>query len=81
MTSDRITSGSVIGGRFEIERLACAGGMGDVFRAKDQRTGERTRGFVKRLLTSAPYHSRGIKVMLDDGEVGRVVEIIDEATE
>jgi serine/threonine protein kinase len=40
MTSDRITSGSVIGGRFEIERLACAGGMGDVFRAKDQRTGE-----------------------------------------
>src|SRR5687768_16674481 len=40
MTSDRITSGSVIGGRFEIDRLASAGGMGDVFRARDQRTGD-----------------------------------------
>lgn len=50
----------------------------DIILKKDQRTGERTRGYVKRLLTSAPYHSRGIKVMLDDGEVGRVVEIIDE---
>ncbi len=50
----------------------------DVILKKDQRTGERTRGYVKRLLTSAPYHTRGIKVMLDDGQVGRVVEIIDE---
>lgn len=50
----------------------------DIILKKDQRTGERTRGYVKRLLTSAPYHTRGIKVMLDDGEVGRVVEIIDE---
>jgi uncharacterized repeat protein (TIGR03833 family) len=53
----------------------------DIILKKDQRSGERTRGYVKRLLTSAPYHSRGIKVMLEDGEVGRVVEIIDEATE
>ncbi len=53
----------------------------DIILKKDQRTGERTRGFVKRLLTSAPYHSRGIKVMLDDGQVGRVIEIIDESTE
>ena len=48
---------------------------------KDQRSGVRTNGFVKRILTSAPYHGRGIKVMLDDGQVGRVVEIIDENTE
>jgi uncharacterized repeat protein (TIGR03833 family) len=53
----------------------------DIILKKDQRTGTRTRGYVKRLLTSAPNHSRGIKVMLDDGQVGRVVEIIDEATE
>lgn len=53
----------------------------DIILKKDQRTGERTRGYVKRLLTSAPYHTRGIKVMLDDGEVGRVVAIIDESTE
>ena len=41
---------------------------------KDQRTGKRTTGIVKDLLTSAPYHSRGIKVRLEDGQVGRVAE-------
>jgi len=39
---------------------------------KDQRSGALTRGVVKDLLTSAPYHSRGIKVRLEDGQVGRV---------
>lgn len=39
---------------------------------KDQRTGRLTEGVVKDLLTSAPYHSRGIKVRLVDGQVGRV---------
>ncbi|WP_341350292.1 DUF2196 domain-containing protein [Niastella populi] len=32
-------------------------------------------GVVKDLLTSAAYHSRGIKVRLEDGQVGRVAEI------
>jgi len=50
----------------------------DIILKKDQRTGELTRGFVKRLLTSAEYHSRGIKVMLDDGQVGRVAHIVNE---
>jgi uncharacterized repeat protein (TIGR03833 family) len=45
---------------------------------KDQRTGILTEGIVKRLLTSAPKHHRGIKVMLDDGQVGRVQEIIED---
>jgi uncharacterized repeat protein (TIGR03833 family) len=45
---------------------------------KDQRTGELTEGVVKRILTSAPKHHRGIKVMLDDGQVGRVQEILEE---
>ena len=39
---------------------------------KDQRTGKLTRGIVDALLTKAPYHSRGIKVRLVDGQVGRV---------
>ncbi|WP_372489981.1 DUF2196 domain-containing protein [Chitinophaga sedimenti] len=30
---------------------------------------------VKDILTSAPYHSRGIKVRLEDGQVGRVAQI------
>lgn len=45
---------------------------------KDQRNGNVTYGFVKDLLTSSAFHSRGIKVRLEDGQVGRVVEIIKE---
>jgi uncharacterized repeat protein (TIGR03833 family) len=48
----------------------------DIILKKDQRTGKRTRGIVQALLTSSPYHSRGIKVRLEDGQVGRVVEVI-----
>ena len=45
---------------------------------KDQRSGTLTEGIVKDLLTSAPKHHRGIKVRLEDGQVGRVQEIIEE---
>jgi uncharacterized repeat protein (TIGR03833 family) len=50
----------------------------DIILKKDQRSGKRTRGVVKDLLTSSAYHSRGIKVRLEDGQVGRVAEIIEE---
>ena len=50
----------------------------DVILKKDQRSGKRTRGFVKDLLTSSAFHSRGIKVRLEDGQVGRVIEIMEE---
>lgn len=50
----------------------------DIILKKDQRSGTLTRGIVKNLLTSAPYHSRGIKVRLEDGQIGRVAEIIEE---
>lgn len=43
---------------------------------KDQRSGKLTDGIVSNILTSAPYHSRGIKVRLEDGQIGRVAEII-----
>ncbi len=42
----------------------------------DQRTGRLTDGIVKDILTSAPYHSRGIKVRLEDGQIGRVHTIL-----
>lgn len=45
---------------------------------KDQRTGNVTYGVVKNLLTSAAFHSRGIKVRLEDGQIGRVCEIVEE---
>lgn len=50
----------------------------DIILKKDQRSGALTRGIVKNLLTSAAYHSRGIKVKLEDGQVGRVAYIIDD---
>jgi len=43
---------------------------------KDQRTGKRTRGIVKEILTNSSYHPHGIKVRLQDGQVGRVQEIV-----
>ena len=46
---------------------------------KDQRSGQHTHGIVKDILTSSPFHSRGIKVRLQDGQVGRVVEITDDS--
>jgi len=50
----------------------------DIILKKDQRSGALTRGIVSNLLTLAPYHSRGIKVRLEDGQVGRVAAIVDE---
>jgi uncharacterized repeat protein (TIGR03833 family) len=54
------------------------GSLVNIVLKKDQRTGTLTEGIVKRILTSAPKHHRGIKVMLDDGQVGRVQEIIED---
>lgn len=54
------------------------GALVNIVLKKDQRTGELTEGIVKRILTSSPKHHRGIKVMLDDGQVGRVQEILEE---
>lgn len=41
----------------------------------DQRTGRLTEGVVARILTKSPHHPHGIKVTLEDGQVGRVQEI------
>jgi uncharacterized repeat protein (TIGR03833 family) len=44
---------------------------------EDQRTGKKTRGVVKDILTKSPQHPHGIKVRLETGEVGRVKEIAE----
>ena len=49
----------------------------DIVLKKDQRTGKRTRGIVRGILTSAEFHSRGIKVVLETRQIGRVQEIIE----
>lgn len=43
---------------------------------KDQKNGTLTEGVVKDLLTKVPKHHRGIKVRLEDGQVGRVQKIL-----
>jgi len=43
---------------------------------KDQRSGTLTEGVIKQLLTKSPKHTHGIKVRLEDGQVGRVKEIL-----
>ncbi|CAG0984738.1 hypothetical protein METP3_02287 [Methanosarcinales archaeon] len=42
---------------------------------QDQRSGKITRGIVKRILTNSSHHPHGIKVELENGQVGRVKEI------
>jgi uncharacterized repeat protein (TIGR03833 family) len=49
-----------------------------VVQKQHQRTGQLTKGVVKDILTSSPTHSRGIKVRLTSGEVGRVRQIENE---
>jgi uncharacterized repeat protein (TIGR03833 family) len=41
-----------------------------------KRTGRLTGGKVKEILTSSPVHPHGIKVMLENGMVGRIKQII-----
>lgn len=43
---------------------------------QDQRSGKLTAGVVKDILTKSPTHPHGIKVRLQDGQVGRV-KVID----
>jgi uncharacterized repeat protein (TIGR03833 family) len=45
---------------------------------QDQRSGKHTEGIVSDILTNSPNHPHGIKVRLENGEVGRVKEIITD---
>jgi uncharacterized repeat protein (TIGR03833 family) len=48
----------------------------EIILKKDQRTGKRTEGVVKEILTNSSFHPHGIKVRLTDGQVGRVARIV-----
>ncbi len=47
-----------------------------IIEKQNQRTGALSAGVVARLLTKSPTHPHGIKVMLEDGRVGRVQAIL-----
>jgi uncharacterized repeat protein (TIGR03833 family) len=46
---------------------------------QNQRSGAETEGVVARILTSSSTHPHGIKVMLEDGRVGRVKTLVAAA--
>lgn len=43
---------------------------------QNQRSGELTEGVIGRILTKSPAHPHGIKVMLEDGKMGRVQTVL-----
>ena len=45
---------------------------------KDQSMGKLTEGIVKDLLTKSATHPHGIKVRLENGQVGRVKELVED---
>ena len=49
----------------------------NITQKQDQRSGRLTNGVVKDILTTSAFHSRGIKVRLATGGVGRVQEIVE----
>jgi len=53
----------------------------DIIRKKDQHSGKLTRGRVQEILTGSASHPHGIKVRLEDGNVGRVAVIVGMDTE
>lgn len=52
-----------------------AGSRVEIVKKKDQGTGRLTSGTVAEILTSSRSHPYGIKVRLQDGQVGRVKKI------
>ncbi len=43
---------------------------------EDKRTGKLTGGKVQEVLTTSPNHPHGIKVRLENGQIGRIKQII-----
>ena len=62
----------------DIPRKDIKTGMrGRIVLKKDQRSGKLTEGVVKDILTKSATHPHGIKVRLEDGQVGRVKERVE----
>jgi len=64
-TNDQIIIGSKVG----------------IEKKEDQGTGKLTEGIVKKKLTSSTTHPHGIKVALEDGNVGRVKKILSKSSQ
>ena len=63
------------------QRSAILPGMSvDIVTKAGQRSGKVVRGIVQEVLTNTSFHPHGIKVRLQDGQVGRVQMIIPETS-
>jgi len=60
--------------RVNIKQGLCVG----IVLKQDQKSGKITQGIVKKILTNSSHHPHGIKVQLENGQVGRVKEIHSE---
>ncbi|MDO4282234.1 MAG: YwbE family protein [Clostridia bacterium] len=69
--------GNIINKKNQVRSYIVPGMRVKIVLKKDQKTGILTEGIVARILTNSQMHHRGIKVMLEDGSVGRVQEIIE----
>lgn len=73
----RDNRGNIINKKNQMKKYIKPGLKVKIVLKKDQKTGILTEGIVKNILTNSNIHHRGIKVMLEDGSVGRVQEIIE----
>lgn len=48
-----------------------------IVKKQDQSSGKLTKGVVTKILTNSDTHHHGIKVMIENGVVGRVKEVLD----
>ncbi len=70
------SNGNLITKKNQVRKYIYPGLRVKIVLKKDQPTGILTEGTVMKILTHSPIHHQGIKVMLEDGRVGRVQEII-----
>jgi len=47
----------------------------------NQKNGALTNGIVKRILTNSSQHPHGIKVILTNGKIGRIKELVSSHSE
>ena len=59
-----------------VRSLIKSGARVKIVLKNNQRSGVLTEGIVMDILTSSPSHPHGIKVRLEDGQVGRVKELL-----
>ncbi|HJN06787.1 MAG TPA: YwbE family protein [Bacteroidales bacterium] len=65
----------------EIRREIEVGMLVRIILKRDQRSGILAEGVVNKILTKSSNHPHGIKVRLEDGQIGRVKEIVESIDE